>query len=322
MGLKVTGQGELVRETFKGEMLNIISCDECDNQKERVENFYIQTVEVKNQNNLKDCLDKLIEPEIICDYYCEWCDRRVESIQKYHRFQSLPPYLFIHQQRLVFDLETFTKVKLDHPVSFPLELDLNPYFLKARGDANYVLTGFVVHLGNSEGGHYYSIIRTSRDRWVRYDDTRVDDWSWAGSSGNYDKDNAYMLVYVHKDVSHFEKSAESVVKIGNPELMHSVRKDNSRLVKEKIFLQPSFSRYLVDTLQKVQVPPEYQNNPNGFSQAYHPEYQLLPEGVQPQLQLCYKVAMKNLLLQSEFKQLNLSSEPSTRMKDENEPEGG
>lgn len=60
--LKDTNQRELINANFKGELVNVINCEKCYHQKERIENFYILTVEIKSQNTLKDCLSKLIEP--------------------------------------------------------------------------------------------------------------------------------------------------------------------------------------------------------------------------------------------------------------------
>lgn len=74
------------------------------------------TLEIKNHKNLSECFEKLTEPEIITDYFCDQCDKKVESIEKKIRVQELPSYLFIHFQRLVFDLESLSKVKLEHPV--------------------------------------------------------------------------------------------------------------------------------------------------------------------------------------------------------------
>ena len=85
------------------------------------------SVEIKNLKTLQECMNKYVEPEIICDFFCDFCDKK-ETIQKYHKFKSLPPFLFLHLQRLVFDLEFMYKIKLDHPINFPHQLDLSQYF--------------------------------------------------------------------------------------------------------------------------------------------------------------------------------------------------
>ena len=50
----------------------------------------------------------------------------------------------------------------------------------------------MVHIGGSEGGHYYSIINCE-GQWLKFDDTRVDVWTW--KDGTHEKDHAYLLIY-------------------------------------------------------------------------------------------------------------------------------
>ena len=105
-----------IERMFSGKMATVITCQNCYQQKQRYDGFYVLTVEVKEKKNLYECLDKLVEPEVISHYFCQFCEQKVETIHKTNKFQQLPPYLFIHLQRLVFDLESLSKIKLDHPV--------------------------------------------------------------------------------------------------------------------------------------------------------------------------------------------------------------
>lgn len=41
----------------------------------------------------------------------------------------------------------------------------------------YRLKGFIVHIGTSESGHYYSLVKEG-ERWIKFDDSRVEDWKW------------------------------------------------------------------------------------------------------------------------------------------------
>ena len=84
----------------------------------------------------------------------------------------------------------------------------------------------MVHIGSSEWGHYYSIIKVDGE-WIKFDDTRIDPWRW--EDGSHDKNHAYLLIY--------EKQVESkeIVKkemtIGNKFVMEEIRADNSNLQK-------------------------------------------------------------------------------------------
>lgn len=295
--LKDTSQRELISSNFRGELVNIINCEKCYHRKERIENFYILTVEIKGQNSLRDCLSRLIEPEIICDYFCEFCEGKVETIQKYNRFHSLPPFLFIHLQRLVFDLETFTKIKLDHPVAFPTDIDLQDYYNQDAGPQNYELKGFVVHVGSSEGGHYYSIIKCENG-WIKFDDTRIDDWDW--NAGSEDRNNAYLLIYERRQAS---KIVPEAAKIGNPAIMRLVQEDTNYLMKEKIFLQPSFSRYLLKTLRKIDVPEDFISNVS--DSAYQHNFNEAPEGLQRQMDLAFEAIVRFMRLYSEMREMRI-----------------
>lgn len=82
----------------------MITCQTCFNQKMRVEDYYVLTLEIKNNKSLQECFQKLAEPEVITDYYCENCDKKVETIEKQVKIKKLPRFLFLHLQRLVFDL--------------------------------------------------------------------------------------------------------------------------------------------------------------------------------------------------------------------------
>lgn len=43
--------------------------------------------------------------------------------------------------------------------------------------------------------------------------------------------------------------------------MKIVQDDINFLMKEKIFLQPSFTKYLINTLKKIQIPEEFLSTP-------------------------------------------------------------
>jgi ubiquitin C-terminal hydrolase len=40
-------------------------------------------------------------------------------------------------------------------------------------DAHYNLRGIVIHSGTSEAGHYYSLIKTEKDGWMKFNDQNV-----------------------------------------------------------------------------------------------------------------------------------------------------
>ncbi len=52
----------------------------------------------------------------------------MELITKQLRIKKLPKFLFLHLQRLIFDLESLSKIKLEHLVDYPEYLDLSDFY--------------------------------------------------------------------------------------------------------------------------------------------------------------------------------------------------
>jgi hypothetical protein len=50
--------------------------------------------------------------------------------------------------------------------------------------------------------------------------------------------------------------------------MRVVQDDINFLMKEKIFLQSSFTRYLINTLKKIIIPEEFLSSPNESTNPY------------------------------------------------------
>ena len=77
-------------------------------------------------------------------------------------------------KRFEFNYETMKRVKINDYYEFPLELDMTKYISEKKNDVNlnkYKLKSVVVHMGHSEGGHYYAFIKNKNDNWYEYNDT-------------------------------------------------------------------------------------------------------------------------------------------------------
>ena len=79
-------------------------CKNCGNLKERFEDFYNLSVEVKNQKSIYEGLKKFTSGEIINDFQCEKCNQRVD-VERRTVIQQLPNTLIIHLQRIIFDFD-------------------------------------------------------------------------------------------------------------------------------------------------------------------------------------------------------------------------
>lgn len=80
-------------------------CKGCGNLRQRTEDFYNLSLEVKNQKSIYDGLKKFITGETINDFQCEACNQRVD-VERKTVLSRLPNMLIIHLQRIVFDFDT------------------------------------------------------------------------------------------------------------------------------------------------------------------------------------------------------------------------
>jgi uncharacterized UBP type Zn finger protein len=60
-------------------------------------------LEVQKIDKLEESFEKYIMPELIEDYFCEGCNRKVEKIEKRTYLSKLPKLLIINLQRIIYD---------------------------------------------------------------------------------------------------------------------------------------------------------------------------------------------------------------------------
>lgn len=101
-------------------------CLECGKVKNRIEDFYNLSVTVKDIKSLHDSLQKLIEGEVINDFQCDTCNKKVD-VSKRTLISQAPNVLIVHLQRIIFNFETFRNDKINSFFDFPTHLDLKPY---------------------------------------------------------------------------------------------------------------------------------------------------------------------------------------------------
>lgn len=197
VALKPTPQAALPTRVLGGTFSNQLMClADCGTVKDRPEPFYCVSLQVQNRANVQESLQSLIEGEVISDYECETCARRVD-VRKRACLDNLSNTLVMHLKRFEFNYDTFQREKVNDRYEFPDELDTYPYSAEgvARSDAadrvaaavaegaepraedvelaseasaytehppeyyEYQLVGVVIHVGTASSGHYYSYIR-------------------------------------------------------------------------------------------------------------------------------------------------------------------
>ena len=206
--LKKTKFKYIVSDVFTGRTCSSVLCQNCKSISNRFEDFYNLTLELKNISNLNDSLHKLIVPEIIDDFQCSNCNKKVQ-IKKITSLNKLPNVLVVHLKRFYLDYETCHTKKINSKFEFPKKIDLKLFcveeitknfggnqvetseiYNKEDEYYQYELKGINVHTGSADGGHYFSFIDANRDgkdnimkdnadnkdNWLTFNDSHVSEF--------------------------------------------------------------------------------------------------------------------------------------------------
>ena len=219
--LKPTNYKYVLNNIFGGEISQILTCQnpDCNLTKTKTEVINFLSLDIKNCNNLNQCLAKYIQEENIDDYNCEKCKLKV-SYTKNVLINKLPNILIIHLQRISFNYQTFELEKINTKVDFSREINLKNYTTNfdnksiSKENFEYFLIGVLVHSGTAQYGHYFSLVNTKNDKknWVKFNDKNVTDYNannleidtFGGEkieAAEYYEDfgeSAYMLIYEKK----------------------------------------------------------------------------------------------------------------------------
>ena len=165
----------IINNIYKVNYISNMQCNNCGNLKNKIESEYVLNLQILNMKGLYESLFSSFGfEEIIDDYHCEKCDKKV-SLKKWSKIISLPNYINFGLNRFSYDYNTFERIKLNNKFEFPLELnmkqfcDINDKNLTQENDNDYLyeLYGVIVHSGTPFSGHYYSYIRdmTNQGKW-------------------------------------------------------------------------------------------------------------------------------------------------------------
>ena len=209
--LKNTKNKYLCENIFGGNTLQQIKCTnpECGNISERRDDINYLSLEIKNKHNLKDCLNGFIEEEKVEDYLCEKCHQKITHTKQV-LIDQIPNILIIHLQRFVFDYNNFTMKKLNTPVTFEETLNIKNFTIEKDNNNlpleyfEYELQGTLIHSGEHQYGHYYSLIyNKEKKNFYEFNDVNITEIDYDKgiklSFGQFgDIKNAYMLIYKKK----------------------------------------------------------------------------------------------------------------------------
>ncbi|CAF3511540.1 unnamed protein product [Adineta steineri] len=291
-------------------------CKDCPHRYSREEDFTLLSVDIRHSQNLKESLEQYVIGELLDGpnaYFCEKCNKKVDTVKR-TCFKKLPPVLAIQLKRFDYDWERETPIKFNDYFEFPRELDMEPYTVqglaKAEGtpviDENtnddqtttntnsndgtrYKLVGIIVHMGQANGGHYYSFIQhkdeldsSNHSQWYKFDDTDVNEckmnddeelrqqcFGGDHSASPFDQPamkrqrrwwNAYILFYEKiptnesDPIKNFEKSLSSLQLYDHTQRMplsvqRSVRKQNIKFLHNRILFSQEYFIFIKRLVQ-------------------------------------------------------------------------
>ena len=216
--IKNTDNENLIKYFFQGKLNDSLTFQEgCEHHRTNVTNFYSIQLQVMNKKNIYESLDTLTEGELMngdnC-IFCPQCNKKFPAL-KSQSFNQLPRILMFVLKRFEFNYDTMAKIKINDFYEFPLDLDMSKY-IQNNDNNKYKLKSVVVHIGHSEGGHYYAYIKDEQSNvWHQFNDTSVTKFditdlrreTFGGKeeeTGEEKNRSAYLLFYEKVDQSNCE----------------------------------------------------------------------------------------------------------------------
>ena len=187
--LKKTNQDIILKRTFGGLQCNELIGKGCPHRSERDETYFAIQLQVKGCKHIYESLDLFIQGEMLDGdnaYHCDKCDDKIATLKR-ACIKTLPNYLIVVLKRFEFNYDTMQKIKVNDYFEFPQELNLYKYskdYLndqeeqeevddhqqsiprdkKPKSYYEYRLRGVVIHKGNADAGHYYSLIKETDNK--------------------------------------------------------------------------------------------------------------------------------------------------------------
>ena len=229
--LENTEYKNLIEDLFCGKLQEKRICSLCSNTSFKEEEFKSITLEVRNMKDIFQSFDKYFSEEIVDDYNCDKCNNKVK-LKKTTIIFSLPNILVIHLNRMKYNNNGELE-KISSKFDFPLELDIKKYCVENNNQNElyykYNLKGINIHKGDADGGHYVSLIQTSKEenKWYLFDDSYVSEYNFNNFEEDFNEKKKNNFAYILFYESIQEKPMKTVFKENLPkEYLIEVLEDN------------------------------------------------------------------------------------------------
>ena len=190
--LSSTPSNTVISKIFSGSIHSQVECADCHGISHSYEMFNDLGIDIKILPSIKKGLDKLVTPLTLNGdnaFECTTCQQKVAA-KKTMSIHTEPRILTIQLKR--FDFKNSSSHKINRFVTYPFQLDLQPYMPSKKEPVLYSLFGVIVHDGTTcHSGHYYSLLKAKNGAWYLMNDSHVVPMS----CDDVLKQNAYILFY-------------------------------------------------------------------------------------------------------------------------------
>lgn len=190
-----------ITKLFTGFLTSSVSCpnDQCNFISRKIDLFlHLQLPILDNSTmHINDCFNEYFKSETLDKdnlWFCSKCNHNVSAIKKLNLW-SMPKILVVQLKRF-----NTPSLKNNNTVVYPLEdLDISNWMDPLNKESitypTYKLYTIINHIGNQDGGHYFTYCRNEIENiWVEYDDVNIKELV----PHTLISPNAYMLFYIRK----------------------------------------------------------------------------------------------------------------------------
>lgn len=173
--------GLFFQRFWQGEYFDNLTCLNCKRPRGRKVEFRDLQLQVRLKTSLAQSFEAFIEKETMEGVECENCNSRTTHTKGLN-IEKLPYILSLQLKRFDLCYETFQRVKVNDPLSYPQILDMTNYFEhtpecissiipagtadvdvnaenKVVDENTYELLSVLVHSGSAFAGHYFCYVK-------------------------------------------------------------------------------------------------------------------------------------------------------------------
>eukprot|EP00698_Gefionella_okellyi_P010466 TRINITY_DN2717_c0_g1_i2.p1 TRINITY_DN2717_c0_g1~~TRINITY_DN2717_c0_g1_i2.p1 ORF type:complete len:1312 (-),score=302.93 TRINITY_DN2717_c0_g1_i2:487-4422(-) len=198
-----------IAQMYRGEMCRVMRCVECGYIKNKTDDFYDVSLDIKGHKSILSSLAEYTKTEIMDGdnaVFCDQCQKKQKTEVSFKiNGAALPMFLNLQLKRFEMDWERMERVKVNDDISFPALLQLDEFTVSppqcdadnvhealsepfnkqaledvgnrvivGTGGVVYELFAVMIHSGTAGFGHYYAYIKNFVDgQWYKFNDETV-----------------------------------------------------------------------------------------------------------------------------------------------------